>query len=264
MINFTNRFSEHLIKMAEREVDLSVRVASINVLRLIDGHGLSHEEKREDIATLVFEEDKRVRQAVSGFVGDLLNEKVQEKGIELAAATRGGNKKKGKDAVEQQTQLEIKCLAELLVKYGEQLDGEEEDDEVIVQLEGEEEVVAVKTHKGRIAFAVEALWDQVEPIRNWEAIMNFLLLDHSIDGTSGNDSTPKKGGKNANKKGGNVDDLADACKLTEKEESLLVEVLVASLGKVTAKSSVSKKVARIIFVFEKIIDTCTDTILPFS
>lgn len=258
MQHFTERFKGQLVKMATGEVDISVRISAIHALRLIDRNGLLDVEQREEIATLIFEEEKRVRQAVSGFFSDLLNEKVEEKNIELSAGNnKGSAKKKGKDAVEQQTHLEIKCLAELLVNYGKALDGELEeenqdnDEDANEGSEKEPQVNLPKSHSGRIALAIEALWEEVEPIRNWEAIMNFLLLDHSTDGlpsgSNGNDGgTPKGKGRAAKKAAAKInlgDDLDDACKLTEGEETLLVEVLVASLGRITSVHGNSKKVS---------------------
>lgn len=241
MQHFTDRFKAQLVRMAVGEVDLSVRIACIHVLRQIDKHGLLEDAQRDEVATLVFESERRVRQAVAGFFEGLLDELVTERETELDAVT-------GVRGIELKAQLALKCLAELLVRYGRALDGIEDghDDEDRDELDpGAAEIVEeVKSHRGRVAFAVEALWDQVDVLRDWQGIMDFLLLDHSATGA---DSTPKaknKGRKGKGKAaaGAGDDDVDPACRLSEDEESLLVEVLVASLARATGSSAVTKKV----------------------
>lgn len=240
MQHFTDRFKGQLVRMATGEVDLSVRISCIHVLRQIDTHGLLEDAQRDEVATLVFEKERRVRQAVAGFFQGILDELVEERQIELDA----GSGIKGSVVKDQ---LKLKCVAELLVKYGRALDGiedgdgEDEDDEG----EGEGVVEDVKSRRGRVAFAVEALWGQVEVLRDWQGIMDFLLLDHS---DAQGDEAPKKGkgkkgkGKAKANGAGGDSEVEPACRLTEDEETLLVEVLVASLGKATGHSATSKKV----------------------
>lgn len=261
--HFTERFKGQLVQMAIGELDLAVRVQAIQVLRQIEGHGLLDEEQRDEVATLVYENERRVRASAADFFSGILKEEVETRETELDAGKAG---KTAVQAMEAKEQLELKVLAELLVKYGRALDGLEEvaagdDDE-----EDEEttaaaavDVVEVKTHRGRIAFAVEALWEDVEAVRDWQRIMDFLLMDHS-SASNGDDgeSTPKatKGGRKGKAtkgkgKGKDVEegkegDLEPACRLTEEEETLLVEVFVASLTRVTgAASAASTKKVRL-------------------
>ena len=238
--------------MATGELDLTVRVQSIQVLRQIEHHGLLDEDQRDEIAKLVFETERRVRIAAADFFQALLGEEVAKRETELEAgqATPKG-KKKGSAvaALEAKDQLKLKCLAELLVKYGRALDGlsdegsdDEDDDEATARKEAE--VIEVKTHRGRIAFAVEALWDQVEAVRDWQAIMDFLLLDHSAEST--NEDTPKaKGRKDAEEASSEGAQVQEACRLSEEEETLLVEVLVASLTRTTSHGAATSKKVRI-------------------
>jgi cohesin complex subunit SA-1/2 len=243
--------------MATGELDLSVRIQAIQVLRQIETHGLLDEDQRDEIAKLVFETERRVRGAAADFFSALLGEEVEKRETELEAGQttpKGKGKKKGGAIAtfEGKDQLQLKCLAELLVKYGRSLDGlsdegsdDEEDqaDDTLSSRKKEADVVEVKTHRGRVAFAVEALWEQVEAVRDWQAIMDFLLLDHSAD--SSKEDTPKaKGRKGKGKSGEEAEtggEVLEACRLTEAEETLLVEVLVASLTKVTVASAATTK-----------------------
>lgn len=214
--HFTDRFKLQLVKMARGEVDLAVRISALLVLRSIDKHGLLEEEQRDAVARLVFEGEKRVRVAVAGFFAGMMREKIEE--METEANARGGVKEWG----------ELKVLAEMLVELGRELDGEEQEEE---EGEKEEELEVVKTHRGRVALAVKALWDEVEVVRDWKKVLEFLLLDHSA--TEGAAKKGKKGRKG---------ELDEATRLTEEEETLLVEVLVASLGLTTGTTATTKKV----------------------
>ena len=90
--------------------------------------------------------------------------------------------------------------------------------------------VANGESKSRIAFAVEALWDDVEPVRDWEALLDVLLLDHSPVGMG-----RKRKGK------GREEAVDEAWRLEEVEEATLLEVLVTSLSKARADAVASTK-----------------------
>lgn len=236
--------------MATGELDLSVRVQSIQVLRQIENHGLLDDEQRDEIAKLVFETERRVRHAAADFFGALLKEEVEKRETELEAGQTTPKGKKGERAVAtlgDQEQLQLKCLAELLVKYGRALDGlsdegsDDEEEEDTLASRRNVDVVEVKTHRGRVAFAVEALWDEVDAVRDWQSIMDFLLLDHSAEAS--NEDTPQAKGRKGKSKATEDDssEVLEVCRLNEAEETLLVEVLVASLTKVTGSATATTK-----------------------
>lgn len=177
-----------------------------------------------------------MRQAVSTVYEGLLEEMVNERELDLA--DEDDMPATGKKALTSKEQLELKSLAELLVQHGRALDGIDvnEPTSSASGVDGEEDTIEgghpveeVNWRRGRVALAVEALWDQVPIIRDWEATLEFLLLDHS----SGGSGTPKA--KSKSKKAAAPTNRPDPiCCLTEEEETLLVEALVASLSKVTS------------------------------
>ncbi|KAJ4490347.1 hypothetical protein J3R30DRAFT_3693942 [Lentinula aciculospora] len=110
--------------------------------------------------------------------------------------------------------------------------------------------------RGRIGLAVDALWDEMEVVRDWEGILDMLILDHSASGVNDDSekvinarkrskmSAIKKRGRYVNDDGegqagsGDEDDDDNAStgtrvdqswRLTEAEEGALLEILVASL-----------------------------------
>ena len=99
--------------------------------------------------------------------------------------------------------------------------------------------------KSRTALAVEALWDEVEPVRDWETLLDVLLLDHSAAG-EGRPTSRSKGKQTAS------DEAVDeAYRLEEVEEAVLLEMLVATLRKALADAAAAnaKKVCRISILF---------------
>ena len=92
--------------------------------------------------------------------------------------------------------------------------------------------------KGRTALAVEALWEEVDPVRDWETILDVLLLDHSAAGEEGATPNAKRRGKRP------ADDTGvdEVWRLEEVEEGVLLEVLLAALRRTIAEVAGSKKV----------------------
>ena len=236
---FTERFKPRLVEMAARDTELAVRVAVIGILGAIDGHQLLEDEQREELCILVFDEDAKVRKAVSEFVRGVWAELVEE--------VQGS----GKVGKQERTRAGIKALGKLLVRLSKPLGkkaaiAEDEDDSfngatASPALRRVREVAALvgAEQRGRIALAVEALWDDVEPVSDWETLLDILLLDHSANTEGGDDSRGRrsKGNKTSS-------DLVagEAWRLEEVEEAVLLEVFVASLRKAKASAASAKKV----------------------
>jgi cohesin complex subunit SA-1/2 len=247
--HFTERFKPRLIEMATGDTELGVRVAVFQVLDAIDGHSLLEDEEREKLCLLVFDEDAKVRKAVSGFVRGVWSDNVDERLV-------GANKPSKED----RARAGIKALATLLVKWGKALDemfgGSEEDNDGVDE-EGpagegssrpreEVAVLMAKEQRGRTALAVEALWDEVEPASDWNGLLDVLLLDHSTPGVDDNGqggSGRRRGRANGktNKRDSAVDEV---WRLEEVEETVLLEVLVAALRRATTEVK-SKKASHI-------------------
>ena len=235
---FTERFKPRLVEMAARDTELAVRVAVIGILGAIDAHQLLEDEQREELCILVFDEDAKVRRAVSEFVRGVWAEIVEDV---------LGNGKVGK---QERTRAGVKALGKLLVRLSKPLSkkaaiAEDEEDSFngvpsSSALRRVREVAALvgAEQRGRIALAVEALWDDVEPVSDWETLLDILLLDHSAN-TEGGEETLGRRSK-GNKP--NSDSVAEAWRLEEVEEAVLLEVFVASLRKAKASAASAKKV----------------------
>jgi len=236
---FTERFKPRLVEMATRDTELAVRVAVIGILGSIDTHQLLEDEQREELCMLIFDEDAKVRRAVSKFVGGVWAEIVEE---QLAG---------GKVSSQERTRAGIKALGKLLVRLAKPLakkavvaEDEEESLNGVTpspMLRRVREVAALvgTEQRGRIALAVEALWEDIESVSDWEALLEVLLLDHS----AGTDAVQGSRGRRLKSSKGSTDSTAgEAWLLEEVEEAVLLEVFVASLGKAKASAAAAKKV----------------------
>jgi cohesin complex subunit SA-1/2 len=253
--HFTERFKPRLLEMATSDTELPVRVAVIQVLEAIDEHSLLEEEDRDKLCLLIYDEEPKVRKAVSQFVHNVWDEGVEERLV---------SKRKPSDM--DRTRTGIKTLATLLVKWSKTLDASHgiDEDEETGDTRAEDDasstttgrrtrrkeilgLVGMSDHRGRTALAVEALWDGIVLIQEWDEILDILLLDHSASEENG---VPSRGKAKANGKSHSSEfEIDDAWRLEEVEETVLLEVLVASLGRVKAEAGAAKKVRKIFVIF---------------
>jgi cohesin complex subunit SA-1/2 len=236
---FTERFKPRLVEMATRDTELAVRVAVIGVLGDIDAHQLLEDEQREELCMLIFDEDAKVRKAVSEFVRGVWAEIVEE---QLAS---------GKIGKQERTRAGIKALGKLLVRLAKPLGKKAivvEDEEESLNgvtpspmLRRVREVAALvgTEQRGRIALAVEALWDDIDSVSDWEEMLDVLVLDHSAESDTIQGS---RGRRLKGSKGSTDSTTGEAWRLEEVEEAVLLEVFVASLGKAKASAAAAKKV----------------------
>lgn len=257
--NFTERFKTRLLEMATSDIDLSIRVAVIQVLGDIESHFPLEEEEKEKLCLLLFDEEPRVRRAVSSFVRAVWEEEVEE---QLSAQRKPSNKDKER--------IGIKVLSRLLVKWGKALDnlsgdtaeseiGDEDDTEGVEggkkQSKRRKELIALVTAegRGRITLAVEALWDKIGSVSDWEGLLELLLLDHSASEEESQLGPVPRGRPRVNGKKQKDDfEVDESWRLEESEESALLEVLVAAIRMAKEESVGGKKVCSTCFY-----STCT-------
>jgi cohesin complex subunit SA-1/2 len=262
---FTDRFKGRLVQIATSDLELSVRVAAIQVLVAIDSHSLLEDEQRDELCLLVYDEEPRVRKAVAGFVRGVWEEAVQDR---MVGRVSGSDKAKDAERVG------IKCLATLLVKWGrrtvkglgsmQDLVSDSDTEESPVEDTKNKDIARLVSahHKGRIALAVDALWDEVEAIGDWEMLLEHLLLDHSasldddVNGVGPSPVAARRRQQAAAKKKATEEDVVDeAWRLTDPEEAALLEVFVATLKKTRDEATGLKKVGLMKFPFNCILMT---------
>lgn len=241
--HFTEMFKGRLVEMAIGDIDLSVRIATIALLVSIDKHSMLDDEQRDSLATHIFDINSRVRVAVAGFVAGMLDELVEDSTAELETRTQAGSSKKGAQALAHEAEvakLRVKCLASLLVKFGHRLDKLEASasnaaDDALSQaasIRQTEELASTVdgAREGRIGMAIEALWDEVDIVRQWQPVIDILLLDHSEDSEPSN-SAGSSGARRPRAPVLSAQQPQVVYRLETEEEAVLVETLVAILRK---------------------------------
>jgi cohesin complex subunit SA-1/2 len=244
--HFTQTFKPRLIEMAISDIDLSVRLNVVQVLLSIDQLGLLEEEEREQLCLLLFGREPKVREAVAPFVQLTWAEEVDQHLVGRSLTEENADKEKQRAGA--------KCLAQLLIKWSKMLvedsaskpnqDGSsDEEGEGRVKDRLLREPGIDKVNHDRIGLAVEALWDEMEFLRKWNALLSLLLMDH----TTGID-LPERGGasvKGKKKRPGlrKEDSVVEAIwRLNDAEEEVLLQVLIAALRHATLEAPARKKV----------------------
>ncbi|KAF7439987.1 hypothetical protein PC9H_000324 [Pleurotus ostreatus] len=236
--HFTERFKPRLVEMATSDTELSVRVAVIQVLESMDDNSLLEDEEREKLCLLIYDQEPKIRRAVSGFVKSMWDETAEERLVGRSKSSKNDKARAG-----------VKALAMLLVKWGSVIDrspgglddGEGDSEDTANAQAGRKELtaLAVADSTGRVALAVEALWDELEPVSDWEGLLDVLLLDHSATGED--NSQTSHGGRADGTADGSEASVDEAWRLDDVEEGILLEVLVAALQRAKRVAAGGKK-----------------------
>ncbi|KAJ7701757.1 hypothetical protein B0H17DRAFT_1127998 [Mycena rosella] len=232
--HFTERFKGRMLEMAARDVDIPVRVAVLGVLEHL-GAAMLEEDEREQVALCVFDAEPKVRHAVAPLVRMCWLELVDERLVGRAVTTE-------KEKKEERARAGVKALGGVMVRWGARLDAVEsagDDDESTedgLPRASKRKAAGVpigageQERMGRAGLVVESLWDDVEAVSDWETLLDVLLLDHSSAAAEDGPAPSRRGKPNGKAAKASEEGLVDeAWRLDEEEETVLIEVLVASL-----------------------------------
>ncbi|CAG8501715.1 4866_t:CDS:10 [Dentiscutata heterogama] len=211
--NFTSRFKPRLLEMALREIDMNVRIASIQMLTIIHKVKMLDTEDCDQLSLLIYCDITRIRKAIAPFVKETLEvDFIREKMLKVQTflATNGGTKRKRVNGsgnamyTAKKEWVEFKCLAEFLVKYAK---------------------------NSRISLAIQDLWTELDLLHQWQKLADYLSKDHSLINQS---RTPKGGGISA-------DTIEECYRLSEQEESVLIQVFVKCLQLILSDNAYKDK-----------------------
>ncbi|KAG0337400.1 hypothetical protein BG000_005471, partial [Podila horticola] len=212
---FTSRFTHRYIEMAVGEADIAARLGALRVVTLVQRHGQLEEEDQVKLSTLIYGANPRVRKSMAKFVKARVWEDEVE--IRLAACEVLVNSTKGDKEEVKKDWVVLKSLASFLIKVG------KSDSESAERVDPR---LIDETKVGRIALAVEALWSEIEPLKNWKSMAEYLALDHTVASSSSSRGKAKP------------KSLEDCYYLEEDEENVLLEIFVASLQLTVAPPNV--------------------------
>jgi cohesin complex subunit SA-1/2 len=215
---FTERFRSRIVEMATNDSDPSVQADAVLLLDLLREAGFLEPDDIDAIGRLIFDAEPRLRKAVVGFFSENINDNFDLK-LEDLGGDEALEEMLGQDLDEddfdspRKEWLKFKCLAEILQSY----DAYDELESAVVQRPGTNNYILLpeRLDQTRFSLASEALYDCVPELKDWEVLSGYLLHDH----TQSTGGKRKRASVNANQP------FQDACKLDEKEEILLLEVL---------------------------------------
>lgn len=216
---FTERFRARMVEMATRDADAHVRAVAVELLDTLREAGLLEPDDIDSVGRLIFDSEPRVRKAVVGFFVESINEvyesKIEELGgqeaLDEALVTVEGDDDFDSPRLEW---LKMKCVVEALQNY------DSEDQALPSQLErgpgGVGYILVASGVESRFSLAAQALYDKMPEVKEWEVLAGYLLFDHSQTAQNGTTDDPEILFK-------------QECRLTEKDEILLLEVLNAAV-----------------------------------
>lgn len=228
---FTERFRARLVEIASQDAEGNVRAAALDLLELLRDKGLLEPDDIDTIGNLIFDVDARVRKAVVAFFVASVDEMYQAKLDDLGGleAVEEVLPEADEDDVDKPNLawLRYKSLAELLQTY----DNSDDMPDTIEQgARSATEVLIASGTDSRFRVAAQSLYGGLPVLHQWQLIAAYLLHDHS---------------STVDDRAGTMTQFRQACKLEDKEEVVLLDILnvsvQASLAEVTDNTAPGKK-----------------------
>lgn len=214
---FTERFRNRMVEMAVQDAETNVRISSIGLLSTLRDHGLLEPDQIDEVGSLIYDADEKIRRAVSSFFAENVNDTYQSKIDEL-----GGQDNLDEVLPEVSEEnfevlrvewLKYKSVAEIMVAYC----PTDALPEYAERNRGDRSLyLRAAASESMFTLAADSLFTAIGDIREWQALAGYLLHDHSsgrVNGVS-NDTMSM---------------LKHECTLDEKEEQVLLEVISASV-----------------------------------
>ncbi|KAI9816897.1 MAG: hypothetical protein M1827_001542 [Pycnora praestabilis] len=216
---FTERFRSRLVEMATRDAEATVRASTVELLDLIREAGLLEPDDIDAVGRLIFDSEARVRKAVVGFFAENINDLYESKLDDL-----GGEETVNETVASEDDEdfdhpriswLKLKCLVEVLQSYDSE-DREELPSEIVRGPTGANDILVAAGVDSRFSLAAQALYEKIPEVQEWEILAGYLLWDHSEPTEVASNQEVEMA-------------LREVCKLDEKEEAILLEVLNAAV-----------------------------------
>lgn len=243
--HFTELNKTRLTQMATGDIDLSVRIAVIDVLVHIERRGLLEEEQQDEIGMCVFGSEPKVRQEAARFLKGLIEEEVEEckddtVGPSPVAATAkdASSKERRTKWLAEVEKLRFKLLASRLVSYEEKLNSQ-----------ATSQAASSFGGGGRVAHAIESLWSfnssADTPLSDWTALVDLILYDHTAQASTSRAGRKGAAAAAASSNAGytGVRPPNEAYRLEPGEENVLLESLVSVVGQVRRIHDTAKQLA---------------------
>ncbi|KAL8739588.1 MAG: hypothetical protein Q9190_007622, partial [Brigantiaea leucoxantha] len=214
---FTERFRPRLVEIAVRDAETGIRASAVELLDLVRDTGLLEPDDIDSVGRLIFDNEPKVRSAVSAFfaenINDMLESVVEEVGGQEGLAEAIGEDPENDFDLPRRSWLKYKCLAEVLQSYS-----SEDNGEMNGTTQQAKEDLAIAGTDSIFSLAAHVVYKGVEEVKAWEILAGYLLYDFSI--------LPQN---QIERRGQSVDSpeiqFRRRCQLSETEEMILLEVL---------------------------------------
>ncbi|KAI8577651.1 hypothetical protein K450DRAFT_251103 [Umbelopsis ramanniana AG] len=245
---FMQRFKTRMMEMALYEVDQPIRIQAIRLCVSLAENSILEPNECAELGTLVFSDLPKVRNAITPLIhltleNNYVNPKLEEakaKAATLPPARTAGGRTRGvaSEPVVDKNAIEFKCLATILLEYSKasqvvkkpKNNTEADDSESVdngMELDTRSDPIQQSSDKinidplskgvsndedSRIAQAITSLAPAIPILREWKALVDFLLKDYSSAASSEPDA---------------INNLQQYYQLTDDEEYVLIEALIA-------------------------------------
>lgn len=215
---FTERFRARIVEIATRDSHTNIRATAVELLDTLREAGFLEPDDIDVVGKLIFDSEPKVRKAVVEFFAENVNA-----AYELQIEDMGGQEALDEALAQPDDEeytnprlewLKLKCLVEQLLTYDEGT-GFPSQIERVTPYGAELGLVAAGI-ESRFSLAAQALYDVIPEIRSWEVLAGYLLYDHSQTSSdiAGDDTEAM---------------LRRNCKLSEQEETVLLDILNATV-----------------------------------
>lgn len=218
--HFIDRFRPRLMEMATQDLDVSVRVAAVNVIEVLGENGMLEPDEIDNIGKLIFDFEPRIRRSVVKFFADIVDAAVEQKieamGGEEAVDEMFPESEDVDESAPRKEWVDVKALAENLAVYESQLEDSDPEGQRVLDIPAE--MISAIAPETRMSLASQVLYEKMETVKDWGILVGYLLHDHTTSSKS------KSSAKNSTEA-----TLRQHIAPTAEEEAILLEVLVAAV-----------------------------------
>lgn len=229
---FTRRFKTRIEEMALYDVDVSVRVNTIQLcsalyklnIDILSANG------RKELSNMIASDAPRVRKSAAPFVKamidtNIINPLMQQVSNALSNTRSKGRRSAAAAAAEtpvNKAWVHFKGLASFIVKHTAGLaEKENSADDMQIDMESVSSSL-IEKRTAMITNIVEALWDQMSELQDYASMSDYLCRDHSRtqqQQQNGNDDQMDTGNTS----------IEDCYRLNDEEETVLLNVFVVCI-----------------------------------
>lgn len=230
---FSDRFRPRLVEMAVRDADADVRAAVVDLLGLVRAGGLLDAPDVDTVGRLVFDTEPRVRRTAGKFfvaniqdLYDAAKESVEDEADDFFGTADGGPDADAEDAGQEddyntprRSWIKFRCLADVLQAY----DGRQRPPATAAAAKpsapDDTDLSLSTPAPSRFTLAAEAVYPHFSELRNWRALVGYLLYDHSQIPAG----APE--GEGENDSSGPASAIPPLYRMAEGQEGVLLDVL---------------------------------------